>query len=213
MIVLLLLSVTFYRCWDAAQCLNIVEKRQKLSVVPTSAWPTATLGRKPKLRDFRLIRGCCTLMLESIGSPLIGASASTSAGPTLSLWIIFPVFPWSWGTVRCEFVASLPSLNVRMINVGILDKNWYNSITLIHLIAWLSPSLQKLLRAVCCTDNYTLQLFHSSIIVELLRKTGNLSASNCMVKPISAQLTSSSLLYGQLHSAIVSFFNNSWTFT
>ena len=49
-------------------------------------WPNAGLagaGTEGQLRGFRRIRGYYTLMLESVGSPLIGASASTPAWPTL----------------------------------------------------------------------------------------------------------------------------------
>ena len=71
----------------AAQCLKIVEKRQKLLAGPTPAKPM--LGRKSQLRGFRRIRMQSKYKLESIGCPLIGASAPRAALSTLGRPIVF----------------------------------------------------------------------------------------------------------------------------
>ena len=60
------------------------------------------MGRKPQLRGFRCIRGHSSVVLESVGSPLIRASAPTSVWLTLgSRRIFLPVLS------RCETLPGL----------------------------------------------------------------------------------------------------------
>ena len=121
--------------WAHTQVLvppHVDQKRQKLKAGPTSAQP-----KFGGARGFRCIRGHSSVVLESVRSPLIRASAPTSVWLTLgSRRIFLPVLS------RCETLPGLVMAPHSDSRSSKSDKN-YCLLGIYHFLKYVGTSMCK----------------------------------------------------------------------